>query len=182
MANRYRAPRRSGNAFDQEGFSENTKRNHKNNPPKKVTIMNGSNEPTSKPKLMRYNTTFPRLLKLILDMSEKEQLLLLKYAKSIIDERILPRNLCLIPVNCRLKERNFNSLILDINQCGAYIDTNEHFPIGQEINLFFFNPFSHKNMKLDGKIIWSSARGIGVKFRDWSSMRYTLLNKAAVEA
>jgi Tfp pilus assembly protein PilZ len=178
MSNRHGVLRRSGNVFDQKDFPENKKRYHKNNPPKKVSIINGSNEPTGKSKLMRYNTTFPRPLKLILNMSENEQLLLLKYAKSIIDERILPRNLCLIPVNCKLKEGNYNGLILDINSCGAYIDTNEHFPIGQEINLFFFNPYSHKNMQLDGKIIWSRARGIGVKFSDWSRIRYTLLNKA----
>ncbi len=86
MGKRYRALRRSGNVFDQKDFSKSTKRNPKNNPYKKVSAMNASEEPTSKPKFMRYNTTFSRLLKLILNMSEREQLLLLEYAKSIIDE------------------------------------------------------------------------------------------------
>ena len=58
--------------------------------------MNDSDEVAGKPKFMRYNTTFSRLLKLVLDMSEREQLRLLEYAKSIIDERTLPRNHCLI--------------------------------------------------------------------------------------
>ena len=171
MGIRYRALRRSGNVFDQKDFSKSTKSNPKNNPYKKVSIMNGSDELTSKPKFMRYNTTFSRLLRLILNMSEREQLILLQYAKSIVDERTLARNLCLIPANYTLEERTYNGLILDINSLGAYIDTSESFPIGKEINLSFFNPFSHKNMELDGKVIWSSTHGIGVRFNDWSRFR-----------
>jgi hypothetical protein len=134
--------------------------------------MNNSEEVAGKPKFMRYNTTFSRLLKLVLDMSEREQLRLLEYAKSIIDERTFPRNLCLIPTNCTLKDRTFDGLILDLNQYGAYVDTNEPCPIGQEIYLSFYNPFSYKNMDLGGKIIWSSTQGAGVKFNDLSRARY----------
>ncbi len=172
MSKRYSALRRSGNVFDQKDFSKNTKRNPRNNPYKKVSTMNGSKELNGKPKFMRYNTSFSRLLSLILTMSEREQLLLLQYAKSIVDDRTLPRNLCLVPVNCRIKKRNYDGVILDINSYGAYIDTNEPFPIGQEINLSFFNPFSDKNMQLDAKVIWSNPNGIGVSFNDWSRMRY----------
>jgi hypothetical protein len=134
--------------------------------------MNGSEEFTSKPKFMRYNTNFSRLLKLVLDMSEREQLRLLDYAKSIIDERTLPRNLCLIPVDCIVDEQIYEGLILDINSCGAYIDTEESFFVGQKIGLSFFNPFSFQYMQLGGKIIRSSANGIGVSFNDWSRMHY----------
>jgi Tfp pilus assembly protein PilZ len=172
MGKRYKALRRSGNVFDQKDFSKNTKSLSRNNRYKKVSTMNGSNEFTGKPKFMRYNTTFSRLLKLILNMSEREQLLLLKYAKSIVDDRTLPRNLCLIPVDCKIKKRNYDGVILDLNSYGAYIDTNEPFPIGQEINLFFFNPFSDKNMQLDANVIWSNPNGIGVSFNDLSRMRY----------
>jgi Tfp pilus assembly protein PilZ len=121
---------------------------------------------------MRYNTTFSRLLKLILNMSEREQLLLLQYAKSIVDDRTLPRNLCLIPASCKIKKRNYDGVILDLNSYGAYIDTNEPFPIGQKIDLSFFNPFSDKYMQLDGEVVWSNTYGIGVSFKDWSRMRY----------
>jgi len=134
--------------------------------------MNGLDELTGKPRIMRYTPTFSRLSRLILNMSEEEQLLILQYAKSIIDERILPRKPCLIPANCKLKERSYKGLILDLNSFGAYIDTRESFPMGEEIYLNFFNPFSHKNMLLDGKVIWSNTSGIGVKFSDWARMRY----------
>ena len=115
-------------------------------------------------KIRRYSTSFSRLLMLILDMSEAQQLMLINHAKDIVDKRTKPRNPCLIPVNYTLEERNFHSFILDINSFGAYIETNEPFPVGQQINLTFFNPFSHKHIDLAGQIIWSSAYAIGVRF------------------
>ena len=152
--------------------SKNTKRDLKNNSHKKVSIKNGLDEFAGKPKIRRYSTTFSRLSKLILNMSEDEQLQVLKHAKAIVDERILPRNPCMIPADCKLKDKSYKGLILDLNSFGAYIDTSESFPIGEEIHLNFYNPFSHKEMLLDGKVIWSNSSGSGVKFSDWARMRY----------
>jgi hypothetical protein len=117
-----------------------------------------------KQKIKRYSTSFSRLLMLILDMSEAQQLTLLDHAKHIVDKRTKPRNPCLIPVNYTLEQQNHISFILDINSFGAYIETSEPFPVGQQIDLTFFNPFSHKHIDLAGQIIWSSAYAIGVKF------------------
>ena len=172
VGNRFKALRRSGNVFNQKDFFNSTYMNPKKDHSKKVSLMNESDKLASKPKFLRYNTAFSRLLKLVLDMSEREQMRLLEYAKSIIDERTLFRNLCLIRANCTLKDRTFDGLILDINSYGAYVDTNEPCPIGQEIYLSFYNPFSYKNMDLGGKIIWSSNHGIGVNFNDLSRARY----------
>jgi hypothetical protein len=168
----YVAKDRRNGIYYQNDFSKSTYTNPKNDLSKKVSIMNVSDEVAVKPKFMRYNTTFSRLLKLVLDMSEREQFRLIEYAKSIIDERTLPRNICLIPANCTLKDRTFDGLILDINSYGAYVDTNEPCPIGQEIYLSFYNPFSYKNMDLGGKIVWSSNHGIGLRFNDLSRARY----------
>ena len=126
-------------------------------------------------KIKRYSTSFSRLLMLILDMSEAQQLMLLNQAKDIVDKRTKPRNPCLIPVNYTLEQRNFNSFILDINSFGAYIETSEPFPVGQQINLTFFNPFSHKHIDLAGQIIWSSAYAIGVKFNNLPRHRKDML-------
>jgi len=126
-------------------------------------------------KIKRYSTSFSRLLMLILDMSEAQQLMLLNHAKDIVDKRTKPRNPCLIPVNYTLEQRNFNSFILDINSFGAYIETSEPFPVGQQINLTFFNPFSHKHIDLAGQIIWSSAYAIGVKFNNLPRHRKDML-------
>ena len=119
-----------------------------------------------KQKIKRYSTSFSRLLMLILDMSETQQLMLLNHAKDIVDKRTKPRNPCLIPVNYTLEERNFISFMLDINSFGAYIETSEPFPVGQQINLTFFNPFSHKHIDLAGQIIWSNTYAIGVRFNN----------------
>ena len=172
MGNRYRALRRSGNIFNQKDFSKSTKRKPKIKPIKEVAAITESEKATGSPKFLQYNTTFSRLLKLVLDMSEREQLWLLECAKSIIDERTLPRHICMIPASCKFEERTYDGLILDINSYGAYVDTNEPFPVGQEIYLYFFNPFSDRYMDLGGKIIWSSTDGIGVSFNDLSKARY----------
>ena len=119
-----------------------------------------------KQKVTRYSTSFSRLLMLILDMSEEQQLILLNHAKDIVDKRTKPRNPCLIPVEYTLDRRNYNSFILDINAFGAFIETSEPFPVGQELNLTFFNPFSRKHIDLAGEIIWSSSYAIGVKFNN----------------
>jgi Tfp pilus assembly protein PilZ len=119
-----------------------------------------------KQKIKRYSTSFSRLLMLILDMSEAQQLMLLNHAKGIVDKRTKPRNPCLIPVNYTMEQRNYNSFMLDINSFGAYIETSEPFPVGQQIDLTFFNPFSHKHIDLAGQIIWSSTYAIGVKFNN----------------
>lgn len=133
---------------------------------KRVTTVDASNQLFGKPKLRRYSTSFSRLLMIILDMSEEQQLFLLNQAKHIVDKRTKHRNPCLIPVNYTLKKRNYNSFILDINAFGAYIETSGTFPVGQELNLTFFNPFSHKHIDLEGEIIWSSNYAVGVKFNN----------------
>ena len=113
-------------------------------------------------------------------MSEREQLRMLEYAKSIIDERILPRKVCLIPVNCTLKDRTCEGIILDINSYGAYVATSEPFPIDQEIYLSFFNPFSDKYMDLGGKIIRRSTNGIGVSFNDLSRCQLYMATRTII--
>ncbi len=139
-----------------------------------------SNELAGKPKNMRYNTTFSRLLKLVLDMSERERFLLLEYAKSITDERLSPRKSCLIPVNCILNNHSHKGLILDFNSTGAYIDINASLPVGQKITLAFFSPFTFENIQLGGKIIRSSTYGIAVSFDSCSIMTYIKMHKKRV--
>jgi len=172
MGSRYRALNRSGNIFNQKDFSKSTKRIPKNKPIREVAAITASEKDIGSPKFKQYNTAFSRILKLVLDMSETEQLWLLEYAKSIIDERTLPRHICMIPASCMFEERIYDGLILDINSYGAYVDMDESFPTGQNIYLSFFNPFSERHMDLGGKIIWSSIDGIGVSFNDLSKARY----------
>lgn len=137
--------------------------------------MDISDQLFGKPKLTRYSTTFSRLLMLILDMSEQQQLFLINQAKHIVDKRTKHRNSCLIPVEYKLEKRDYKSFILDINAFGAYIETSEPFPVGQELNLTFYNPFSHKQIDLEGEIIWSSNYAIGVKFNNLPRRRSEMI-------
>jgi hypothetical protein len=172
MGNRYKALKRSGKFFDQKDFVKSTKSKPENNPIKNVPPITLSENTTRRLKLMRYNTSFSRLLKLVLDMSEREQLRLLEYARSIIDDRTLPRHICMIPASCRFEEQTYDGLILDINSYGAYVDTDKPFPTGHDIYISFFNPFSDRHMDLGGKIVWSSTNGIGMSFNDLSRARF----------
>ena len=49
-------------------------------------------------------------------------------------------------------------------------------PVGQQIDLTFFNPFSHKHIDLAGQIIWSSAYAIGVKFNNLPRHRKDMIS------
>ena len=112
MGNRYKALKRSGKFFDQKDFVNSTESKPENNPIKNVPPITSSENTTSRLKLMRYNTSFSRLLKLVLDMSEREQLRLLEYARSIIDDRTLPRHICMIPASCRFEEQTYYGLMM----------------------------------------------------------------------
>ena len=124
-------------------------------------------------RLMRkYSTAFSKLTSLILNMSDVERTILLKQAQNIINNRKKYRTPCLIPAYYSISETSYVSYILDINDYGAFIETDERFPIGQNIQLKYYNPFSRKPMNLKGEIVWSSSDGIGVKFKYFLYSRF----------
>ena len=111
-----------------------------------------------------------QIVKRIIDMSDHQRLILMKHLEEMVsesdngDNRKTTRKDCLINVNMRVQGPRYNSYILDINQHGAFIETNETFTLGQEIVLNFALPHYQKPFKLRGKISWGSPRGFGVKF------------------
>jgi hypothetical protein len=114
--------------------------------------------------IRKYNINFSRLLMLILDMSEEQQSMLLRMAQQLFDKRKNSRTSCLIPANYKIKDSSYTSFILDINDSGAFIETDDHFPIGKTIKLEFLDPFSRRFIELIGQIVWSNFHAIGVKF------------------
>jgi Tfp pilus assembly protein PilZ len=121
------------------------------------------------------------LFKLIIDMTEdqKTQLLMRLGEISYIDDEPLktvnldddesfmrenPRKICLIPVKCTVEERSFKSYIIDISKVGAFIESNDLFPVGQKIIMAFKLPNRQEPFQLNGRIARSGNRGIGVKF------------------
>ena len=115
-----------------------------------------------------------QLIKRIIDMSDNQRLILMKHLEEIAsgtnngDKRRLPRKDCLINVNMMLQGPNFNSYILDINQNGAYIETNESFAVGQQMKLTFASPSSRKPLDITGEIIRKDGQGVGIRFQNLS--------------
>ena len=117
----------------------------------------------------KYNTTYSKLVSLILNLSEAEQKILLKEAQRFIGKRKKSRTPCLIPVEYEISAGSYFSFILDINDSGAFIETDERFPVGYILKLKYFDPFYRMHQDLQGEIIWNSSEGIGVKFLNFAN-------------
>jgi len=75
-----------------------------------------------------------------------------------------PRIPCLIPVHYKIYRGLYSSFILDINETGAFIETDRSFSSGDKIVLKFLDPYSRRSSLINGSIAWSSDSAIGVKF------------------
>jgi Tfp pilus assembly protein PilZ len=112
-----------------------------------------------------------QLLKRIIDLSENQRLILMKHLEELAsennngDKRKAPRKDCLINTNIRVQGSIYNSYILDINQYGAYIETNKSFSVGQEMKLTFATLNSREPLNICGEVIRKDAQGVGVKFQ-----------------
>ncbi len=133
------------------------------------------------------------LFKLIIDMSEDEKIQILEQLAEIPyedeplktvnldeDESFMRENLrkiCLITVKCKIEDRSFKSYIADISEVGAFIESNDLFPVGQKISMAFKLPNYHKDFQLNGRITRSDPRGFGVKFYDLSPTQEDIILK-----
>ena len=121
------------------------------------------------------------MYKLIVEMTEEQQIILFEQlsqspqmelpVKTVSLEeteasmRKNARKPCLIKANYRIQDRNYRSYILDISIGGVFIDANTRFPVGGELLLKFSLPNHPQPITFAGKIVWSTARGFGVKFK-----------------
>ena len=74
------------------------------------------------------------------------------------------RTPCLIPAHYKINRQIYSSFILDINETGAFIETDRSFPTGDKIVLRFIDPYSRRTSLINGSIVWSSDEAIGIKF------------------
>lgn len=136
------------------------------------------------------------LYKLIVEMTEEQQVILFEQisqspqmelpVKTVsIEEteasmRENTRKPCLIKANYRIEDRNYKSYILDISIGGVFIEADTRFPVGGELLLEFSMPNRPQPITFAGKIVWSTARGFGVKFDKVSVLQSDML-KSFVE-
>jgi hypothetical protein len=105
-------------------------------------------------------------------MNDRQRAALIKHLEKMSkgpnsgDKRKHPREDCSINVDMRTQDPQLNSCILDINQYGAYIETNQSFSAGQQIRLTFASPDSRKSLSISGQVTRRDDRGVGVKFKN----------------
>ena len=88
-----------------------------------------------------------------------------------------PRKICSVPVKCRVEDRSFKSYIIDIGAVGAFIESNDLFPMGQKILMALKLPSYPKAFQLKGRIARSGPKGIGVKFYNLTNIHEEIIRK-----
>jgi hypothetical protein len=117
------------------------------------------------------NRTANFLFKMAIDMSPEQRFIFMKHLEEMQSEKEKPdrrahtRKDCLINVHFKIRGQKFSGYILDISRSGAFIENGESFPSGLKMLLRFSSPQDRRPLDLIGEIIWSDARGAGVKFQ-----------------
>lgn len=115
-----------------------------------------------------------QILKLVDRMPKEMQVKLLKFLQTklprrirgnlVIEKRADFRRDCLVSLEYRIDGRAFEGFILDISAFGVFIESDEPFPVGKQVQLSFALPGYPKHLNLVGEIVWSGTQGFGVKF------------------
>jgi Tfp pilus assembly protein PilZ len=107
-----------------------------------------------------------RLFELITELSEEEQLKLLKELeqKLVQQKRKHERRKATLTVYYATHDRAYRDVIQNISPSGVFIETREPFLVGQEILLNFTPTRNADPIKVRGKIVRVTADGVGVKF------------------
>lgn len=118
--------------------------------------------------IKKYNLTIYRLFDIILNLNEKQQLLLLKHAKELfVDEkRSQIRKSCHIPIYYATYDRVYSNYIKNISRNGLFIETQKPLFVGEEILMTFRLKGFDKPIKIKGEIAHATRAGIGVEFKD----------------
>ena len=108
-----------------------------------------------------------RLFELIENMSEDEQLALLKKLKErpSKEKRKHERKPFFIVVDYSTEERVYKDWIKNISAGGVFIETHMPFSVGQDVSLTFPLPNYQKYIKIIGEVVRIDLQGIGVRFK-----------------
>ncbi len=135
----------------------------------------------------KYNVTLSRLIKTIVGMTEKQQLIMLRLSEELLYRQkkpILtgesqsamtrsrpnhPRKPSSIIVNYAIGNRFYTDYIEDIHPDGIFIATDEDFTVGEELALAFSHPKFPDIFRVYADIIYTTNDGIGVQFKNLSN-------------
>jgi hypothetical protein len=111
------------------------------------------------------NPVTEQLIETIKKLSESQQAYLLEAVQDwITDNREYPRKDCQADVIYSDNNRLAQGVIMNISAGGLYLQPDSPFAVGQEVTLSFEHPFAEKQVKVNGEIVRSDQKGIGVKF------------------
>ncbi len=136
--------------------------------------------------LLKDNLT-PTLYRLIGKMTEYQQSTLLEQLrkqplKSVgLEETEIAlrghnRKSCMLSIDYKVEARNFEGFMLDISPAGAFIETDQPFAAGQQIDISFSLPNNPRQLKVTGEILWKGMLGMGIKFNDIAPDQIELIN------
>ena len=91
------------------------------------------------------------------------------------------RKSCMLSIDYRVENLNFEGFMLDISPTGAFIETGELFTAGQQIDISFSLPNSPGQLQLSGEILWKGMLGIGVRFKDLNREQTELISTFIAE-
>jgi uncharacterized protein (TIGR02266 family) len=139
-------------------------------------------------KRLTKNLLSAHLFKLIIELNEEEQSQLLDQLEEItsteipektidLDEREHPRKSCLIAVDYTSQDRTFSDYVLDISASGVFIETGQSLTVGQPLSIRFSFPDEDDPLIVGGEVVWSSPKGIGVKFYGLDPSQQTRIKK-----
>ena len=81
----------------------------------------------------------------------------------------------MLNIHYKVEGRNYEGFMLDISPAGAFIETDEPFNAGQQIDLTFSLPNRPGQLKISGEILWKGMLGIGVQFNDLAQDQIELI-------
>ena len=117
--------------------------------------------------IKKYNVTISKLIKLILDLNEEHQEALLKKGRELLSkEKRAPRKSCQIPVKYTTFDRVYSDHIMNISRSGVFIETGRPLFVGEEILMDFKIEGLNKTLRIPGKVVHASNRGVGIEFKN----------------
>jgi len=118
----------------------------------------------------KYNTLIYKLYNLILNLSEDQQLSLLKYAEEMFlaEKRIDTRKPCKIPVYYATYDRVYSNYVKNISRNGLFIETQRPLLVGEDILMTFRLKGFDKPVKIKGEVAHATRAGVGVEFKNTS--------------
>jgi Tfp pilus assembly protein PilZ len=99
----------------------------------------------------------------------------------VLEKRSDFRRHCLINVDYIIRGHSYDGFILDISAFGVFIESDEPFNIGDDIQLTFYLPRQVDAFNIHGTIVWSGSQGFGVKFDQLNPTQLKQIKSFSVE-